>query len=177
MCDRGEMRQGKVSGWLNEKAREIFLPVKPTKTNLPSESIDVLGFKRDIFALSIFSKSEFESCKHRAMALQSDASAVCRPEMEVRKRPSHHGLGKETWRCLPGHILRPKPNIYSEGSSSVNVPSAVRNLSGMNCSAFGYRASSRDMALQTTWSMKAADERIDISITYQTFATTVAPVM
>ena len=48
---------------------------------------------------------------------------------------------------LPGHTLLPKPKTKLS-ASLVNIPSASKNLSGMNCSALGYRVSSRDIALR-----------------------------
>ena len=48
---------------------------------------------------------------------------------------------------VPGHIRRPNPIAKSIGSLAFSVPSSFRNLSGVKSSAFGNRASSRDIAL------------------------------
>ena len=49
--------------------------------------------------------------------------------------------------CLPGHILLPKPKAKST-MSSFSIPSASKNLSGMNISGLGYLVSSRDIPLR-----------------------------
>ena len=75
------------------------------------------------------------------IAHQRDALAEYRPDGEEYRADQ-----RVIHSCSPGHTLLPKPKMKLT-LSSVNIPSASKNLSGMNFSALGYRVSSRVIAL------------------------------
>lgn len=65
-------------------------------------------------------------------------NVASRDTMEIHKEASA--------KYFPTHTRRPKPKGKST-VSSFNCPSAMKNLSGLNSSGFGYFISSFDMAL------------------------------
>lgn len=78
----------------------------------------------------IFGKIKIKRGQHRH---DRDASATCWPGYNKGHLcvVSAHTLYSERSR-LPGHLHLPNPKTNSPRSSSVNLPSSPKNLSGMN---------------------------------------------
>lgn len=79
--------------------------------------------------------------------------------------------------ALLGHLRPANAKINSLGSPSVNIPSAFKNLSGLNLFASGCRVSSRDVPLRIVSDLTTA-LRVSLTnsrTTHQVWATMVGP--
>jgi hypothetical protein len=118
-------------------------------TFLPSCPMHERRLKFDVISLRILRMSKMESCQQhgdanphrRICGVSAYTVMMVRLCRGVLRRKSSCPL-------LPGHILRPNPKMNCAGSSSFSLPSGVKNLSGINWEAFGYRVSSCDTALR-----------------------------